>query len=116
MRKGQRRPERRSQPLGWGNCWTFATGRWLRDPRHTYIIGRLTHSNKAPVLHTMFAESIDGVRVMEVKPLRNVKWMPWWALMLYAIWFPYRIREGFGEERTRCRYPNPRIKRRKRAH
>lgn len=60
----------------------------------------------------MFAESIAGVRVTETKPLRRVSGWPWWRILLFSIFFHYRVRHGVGEEPTRSKFPTPRLRRR----
>lgn len=64
----------------------------------------------------MFAESIAGVRVTETKPLRRVSGWPWWRILLFSIFFHYRVRTGVGEEvgfwPSERMFSNPRRKKR----
>jgi hypothetical protein len=81
---------------------------WWRDPKNSYLIVRMTRAASVSVPHVMYATSIAGVLVRESKPLRSLRGLPWWRVILFSLFFPYRIRVGVGEERTRCKFPNPR--------
>lgn len=120
MRKGQRRPQRRSQSVGWGNCWVLALSLWTRDPRWSYLIIRLTRQATFGVPHVMWAKCIAGVEVTETKPLQSLRGWPWWKVILFSTLFLFRVRVGVGEEhvwrRTPKMFTNPRVKQRYQKH
>ncbi len=81
----------------WGNCWTFAVPKWIKSPRNSYLVIRLTRHTWVP--HVFFAQSIDGLEVEEFKPLRPVR--GGWFLRkfpLHTLIFRGRVRKGKGEE------------------
>lgn len=76
-----------------GNCWSYVVPRWLIDPRHTYLIIRLSRSVSVP--HVFFAKSIDGLNVEEFYPLNRLfGWKAW----IDAIWYLGKVRKGVGEK------------------
>jgi len=75
-----------------GNCWIYALARWVKNPRGTYIVIRLSRRSIWP--HLFFAESIDGLEVSEFvpdSPRRGV------LGFFHALWYRGRIRFGAGE-------------------
>lgn len=93
--------------MQWGNCWFYALPKWLKNPRQTYLIIRLTREPSwIPILHVMFAESIKNTEVSEFKPSqwtkKKVIYGPLGLLFrripLYSLFFHGRTRTGLGEE------------------
>lgn len=75
-----------------GMCWTFAIPKWLVDPRHSYLVIRLSKSNFWP--HVFYAASIDGLAVEEFAPLKRLHG---WKSIFAAVWFKGKVRKGKGE-------------------
>lgn len=76
-----------------GNCWSYAVPRWLKDPRGTYLVMRLSLSNAWP--HVFFVKNIQGLAVEEYHPVHRIPgWKSWFA----AVWYQGRVRKGQGEE------------------
>ena len=82
----------RSQVQGemvYGNCWSFAVGKWLKDPRYTYLVVRM--SRHANVPHVMFSESMSGANLQEFVPLK-----PQYGFkgFIDSLWFKGHVRKG----------------------
>lgn len=75
------------------NCWAFAFPKWLRNPKHSYLVVRLSKYTLIP--HVFFAESIEDLEVEEYKPIRPKLGM---RAFVNKLWFKGKIRKGFGEE------------------
>lgn len=74
------------------NCWFYALERFGTDPRHSYLVVRLSRHAAWP--HVMFAPSIEGLAVSEFKPdspQRGMRGL--WAALL----FRGRVRDGVGD-------------------
>ena len=92
--------------MKWGNCWFYALPKWLKNPRKTYLIIRMTHKAWFPVLHVFFARSIKHTEVEEFKPsewtekyfVRGPLGLAFKIIPIYGILFHGRIRRGLGEE------------------
>jgi hypothetical protein len=79
--------------LKYGNCWLFALPKWLKNPRKTYLVIRLSHH--IPVPHVFFAKSISELEVEEYQPLNPKEG---WRAIFHKFWYRGRIRKGKGEE------------------
>jgi len=77
------------------NCWAFVWAKWLEaGPAKTYLIVRKSLHTVVP--HVFFAESIDGLQVSELKPLRPKRGLNGlWRVFYHKS----RVREGEGEEK-----------------
>lgn len=93
--------------MRWGNCWFYVLPKWLKNPRNTYLIIRLTREPSViPIPHVMFAESIKNTEVTEFKPSawtkKNIIYGPlgmvFRKIPIYSLFFHGRIRTGLGEE------------------
>jgi hypothetical protein len=77
------------------NCWSFVIAKWLEaGPRKVYLVVRL--SPHGPIPHVMYAKSISGLFVAELKPLRPKRG---WRAIFDSVKFKGRVREGEGEEK-----------------
>ncbi len=79
--------------MKYGNCWLYALPKWLKNPRKTYLIIRMSKYTFWP--HVFFAESIDDIEVEEFQPLKPQKSL--WGIF-HALCFKGRVRKGKGEE------------------
>jgi hypothetical protein len=79
------------------NCWAFVIAKWLEaGPSKTYLIVRKSLHTAVP--HIFFAESIEGLQVSELKPLRPKHgWNGLWRVFYHKS----RVREGEGEEKKK---------------
>lgn len=79
--------------MRYGNCWTYALPRWLRNPRGSYLVVRMSKHAFWP--HVFLAHSIDGLEVEEFKPVKPKEGVRAW---FHAIIYEGRVRKGKGEE------------------
>lgn len=85
---------RRSDRSGLSNCLIVALVLWWR--RGGYVIVRKSRTTWIP--HFMWARSIDGVEIVEYKPVRPVQHPLLRLLPVHVLLFRGRIRKGKGEE------------------
>lgn len=76
------------------NCLIVALALWWR--RGGYVIVRKSRTTWIP--HFMWARSIEGVEIVEYKPVRPVRHPLLRLLPVHVILFRGRIRKGRGEE------------------
>ena len=79
--------------MRYGNCWLYAVPRWLKNPRRTYLVVRVSKHGFWP--HVFFAESIDGLEVEEFRPVKPQQGI---IGFLHAIFFKGWVRKGKGEQ------------------
>ena len=75
------------------NCWLFALVLWLKAPRTTYLVVRISRHTIWP--HVFFARSIDALEVEDYAPVKPLKG---WRGFIAAPLFRGRVRRGLGEE------------------
>lgn len=75
-----------------GNCWIFAVRRWIKRPRTTYLVIRISKHGIWP--HMFFAKSIEGIDVEEFVPRRPRRGI---VGFFHAIFYSGRVRTQSGE-------------------
>jgi hypothetical protein len=88
--------ERAGWPSGLNaiNCWAFVFAKWLESgPKKNWILVKMSEHTVVP--HAAFAASIEGLAIVELKPIAPRKGF---AGFIRCFWHESDIRSGIGEE------------------
>lgn len=80
--------------MRYSNCLLVAISLWWR--RGGYLVIRKSRSTWVP--HFMWARSIEGIEIVEFKPVKPLRNRVARLLPLHVIVFRGRLRRGRGEE------------------
>ena len=77
--------------MAYSNCWFYAFPKWLKNPRRTYLVIRMSHYGWWP--HVFFTESIENLDVQEFQPIYKPKGI----ISLWKLLYKGKERKGKGE-------------------